>query len=178
MSESKEYVLPSSNAPVAELGDASATTDSHEPLKICLILTKGAVAWLDHLANQKGCQLNRSSVTRAIITGFSRRGIKFSAARTENDIAEMVGRCLDFYLNSRARAKTDSKPAAPAPRPPQATAGTNHVGAGNGSGKTTTQANSASGRVDEDSESALKTANEIFDNYMRERGKIPCTHRE
>jgi hypothetical protein len=128
MSERNEYVSPSSKAP-AELGDP-ATVDGRQPLKICLILSEQVVAYLDSIANQKGCQLNRSSVVRAIVSAFSKRGIRFSGAREEGDIRAMVGRPLDYYL-------ANQKSAAPASRPPQASARANRVGAGNGSGKTT-----------------------------------------
>jgi hypothetical protein len=137
MSKQNEYFSPESKAP-ADLGDNnSATADTRQPCKICLILNEGVVAWLDSLANRKGCELNRSSVTRAIITAFSKRGIRFSGARTEPDIVEMVGRALDIALNSRAPSKAASpKPAAPAARAPQATPSTQAVnGKGTGANK-------------------------------------------
>jgi hypothetical protein len=173
MSESKEYVSPSSNAPVAELGDASATTDSHEPLKICLILTKGVVVWLDSIANQKGCQLNRSSVARAMITAFSKRGIRFTGARTESDIVEMVGRALDIALNSRAQAK----PAAPAPRPPQANGTASmprppqvKVDVVNGKAAVAVAPTPRANGGLEDDERLKAEANRIFDEYLLQKG--------
>jgi hypothetical protein len=163
MPERNEYVSPSSETPT-ELGDP-ATTDSRQPLKICLILNDGVVAWLDSIANQKGCQLNRSSVVRAIVGAFSKRGIRFSGAREEADISQMVGRALDYYLSSRGT---------PTPRPAQGHTTSdraNRVGAG----KITTQTTvpPTGDQDDEAQDEANSASNFDFDRFMADRGYAP-----
>jgi hypothetical protein len=120
--------------------------------------------------------LNRSSVVRAVITALSKRSIRFSGARTENDISQMIGRALDHYLNSRAPAKTNPKPTAPVSRQ-QPSAGANRVGTSNGSGKPTV-ASTVQPPVDQDDEVRDPEAfdlrdQEAFDRYMESRGCVP-----
>jgi hypothetical protein len=167
MPERNEYVTPSSKAP-AELGDP-ATTDSREPLKICLILNEGVVAWLDSIANQKGGQLNRSSVVRAIVSAFSKRGIRFSGAREEADISQMVGRPLDYYL-------ANQKPAAPTPRQPQANGAAGPPRPPQAGGRRVDASNSTVPLPVEDNEvqgQANSASDFDFDKYMQSRGYAP-----
>jgi hypothetical protein len=171
MSERSEYVSPSSKAP-AELGEDTPAENDREPLKICLVLDQRTVEYLDRIGTQSRGLINRSMAVRAIVTAFLKRGIRFTGARTESDLDGMVGRCLDYYLSSRASAKTDPKPAAPAPRP-QATGGANHVGAGNNGRTAVPTTVPPPGDQDDESRPAARASDFDFDAYMESMGCMP-----
>jgi hypothetical protein len=166
--EPNKKITPASKTP-AELGDDSATVDGRQPLKVCLILSEKLVAYLDRIANQRGGQLNRSSVTRGLVSAFSQREIRFTGAREEGDIREMVGRALDHYLSSRAT---------PAPRPAQGqTTNDRATRGGAGNGKTPlpkTIAVPAPGDHDHEAQDEANGASNFdFDRFMAERGHLP-----
>jgi len=125
MSESNKETIPASKTS-AELGNDPAVVDTREPVRVCLILDAGTVAYLDSIATQSRGHLNRSSAARGIVSAFSTRRIRYSGARTESDIGHMTGRALDHYLKANAPrppANTPSTQAAPeriTPRTPQA----------------------------------------------------------